>query len=197
MKAHPFAGLVAAVAAAAAAAAFSPALAQDAPAEAAHAAPVDPAAMAPETPEVLAPDAMQAPVASEPATPAAPAASTGKLAPPAAGMGQVVFFRPGRLMGAALSFTVHEGQTGVGKLGNGSYFVVEAAPGEHTFTIQSEAKDSLTLEVEAGETYYVEQTIGMGIMMGRPHLAPAEQAAFDAKKLKLSTKKPTDLNSAD
>jgi hypothetical protein len=98
----------------------------------------------------------------------------------------------------AVSFSVHEGTKGVAKLGNASYAVVDMAPGEHTFTIQSEAKDSLTLEVEAGETYYVQQTIGMGVILLRPHLAPSDESTFKAKakSLKPSKKKPTDLKKA-
>jgi hypothetical protein len=132
-----------------------------------------------------------APAASPPA--AGKVESSGRIAAPPAGKGQVVFFRPGNMMGMALSFSVHEGDEGIGKLGNGSYFVHVADPGPHLFTIQSEATDKLTLEVDAGETYYVKQTIGVGIVAGRPHLTPAEQGEFERLKLKESTKKATDL----
>jgi hypothetical protein len=133
-----------------------------------------------------------APPAAETAPPAAPAQAVGAIAPPPEGKGQVVFFRPSRLGGMALSFSVHEGDEGIGKLGNGSYFVQVTDPGPHTYTIQSEVTDSLTLEVDAGETYFVQQTIGMGIMVGRPHLSPSDTAAFEKGKLKLSTKTATD-----
>lgn len=122
---------------------------------------------------------------------AAPAAT--KVPPPPEGKGQVVFFRPSNMLGMALSFSVHEGDKGIGKLGNGSYFVHTADPGQHLFTIQSEVTDKLTLEIEPGETYYVKQTIGVGIVAGRPRLTPAEQGEFERLKLKVSTKKPTDL----
>lgn len=140
-----------------------------------------------------APEAAPPPAASAaPAVPAAPAAS-GKISAPPEGKGQVVFFRPSRFVGAAVSFSVHEGEKGIGKLGNGSYFVLTSDPGPHEYTIQFEAKDTLHMEVEAGETYYVQQTIGMGVMAARPHLTPSDQASFDKLDLKQSTKKPTDL----
>lgn len=172
--------------------AVTPALAQEAQPQPAPA----PAA---EAPPAAAEPAPAAPT-SDPAPAAAPAAkgtvdSTGRLTPPPAGKGQVVFFRPSNMMGMALSFSVHEGDAGIGKLGNGSYFVHVVEPGQHLFTIQSEVTDKLTLEVDAGETYYVKQTIGVGIVAGRPHLTPAEQAEFERLKLKASTKKPTDLKS--
>jgi hypothetical protein len=129
--------------------------------------------------------------APAPAAEAAPAA-TGKVPPPPAGKGQVVFFRPSNMMGMALSFSVHEGDEGIAKLGNGSYSVFVTDPGTHLFTIQGEVTDKLTLEIEPGETYYVKQTIGVGVVAGRPRLTPAEQGEFDRLKLKVSTKKPTD-----
>lgn len=129
----------------------------------------------------------------EPAETKDAAAPAAKVAPPPEGKGQVVFFRPSNMLGMALSFSVHEGDKGIGKLGNGSYFVHTADPGQHLFTIQSEVTDKLTLEIEPGETYYVKQTIGVGIVAGRPRLTPAEQGEFERLKLKVSTKKPTDL----
>jgi hypothetical protein len=146
-------------------------------------------AAAPAAPAAAAPEAKPAPAAA----PAA-AASSGRIAAPPAGKGQVVFFRPSKFVGMALSFSIHEGDTGVGKLGNGSYFVVAADPGPHAYSIQGEATDTLNLEVEAGETQYVQQTIGVGVVMARPHLTPSDQATFDhLGSLKVSEKKPTDL----
>ncbi|MBW8814762.1 MAG: DUF2846 domain-containing protein [Caulobacterales bacterium] len=126
-------------------------------------------------------------------------AANGVIGAPTDGKGQVVFFRPSRFVGAAVSFSVHEGDKGVGKLGNGSYFVLAADPGAHDYSIQMEAKDTLHMEVEAGETYYVQETIGMGVVAARPHLTPSDKATFDEQHgLKLSTKKATDLKgSAD
>lgn len=141
-------------------------------------------------------------VAQTPAAePAAKAEKTEKgpasaidLPPPPEGKGQVVFFRPGAYVGMAVSFSIHEGDKGVGKLGNGSYFVLTPDPGAHEYTIQFEAKDALHMEVEAGETYYVQQTIGMGVLAARPHLTPSDKGAFQQlKHMKLSTKLPTDL----
>ena len=140
--------------------------------------------------------AVQSAPPAEASADAKPAVATGKVPAPPPGKGQVVFFRPSRFGGMALSFSIHEGDTGVGKLGNGSYFVLVADPGPHAYSIQSEATDTLNLEVEAGETQYVQQTIGVGILMGRPHLTPSDQAAFDKLSLKVSEKKATDLKPA-
>lgn len=107
----------------------------------------------------------------------------GPLPTPPAGMGQVVFFRPGSLMGVALGCTVHENEPQIARLGSGKYFVVTEAPGKHEFSTRGEATDRLVLEVEAGETYFVKCNIGMGVMSGRANLSPSDEATF-AKKAK-------------
>jgi hypothetical protein len=50
------------------------------------------------------------------------------------------------------------------------YFVYYAAPGELELAEHTEAKTSVTLDVKAGETYYVKGTFGMGFFIGHPHL---------------------------
>jgi Protein of unknown function (DUF2846) len=108
---------------------------------------------------------------------------------PDAGKGQIVFYRTGGLVGAAISCNVRENGALIGGLSGGKYFVVQAQPGKHVYTTKSEAKDTLNMEVESGETYYVRCNIGAGIMAGRPNLSPVDKAAFDEKSdgLKLKT----------
>ncbi|WP_411340944.1 DUF2846 domain-containing protein [Sphingopyxis sp. J-6] len=103
---------------------------------------------------------------------------------PAEDKGQVVFYRPGG-MGFALGCGVNENGERLSALGAGKYVVLPADPGSHSYTVKSEATDLLTLEVEPGETYYVKCKIKMGIMVGRPNIAPSTQADFDALSHKL------------
>lgn len=100
---------------------------------------------------------------------------------PPAGKGQIVFFRPGG-MGMAIGCSVNENGQKVSSLGSGRYFVMVAAPGRHAFSVKSEAKDELALEVEPDETQYVACKIKMGFMVGRPDIAPSTQAAFQGLK---------------
>lgn len=120
---------------------------------------------------------------SEPAATAAAANSL--VGAPQPGKGQIVFFRPSKFTGAAIGYKVREGTTELGKLRNGKYFVAAVEPGAHEYTVHSEAKDILNLEVEAGETYYVQGTVTMGMFAGRPNLSPATKADFDAISAKL------------
>jgi hypothetical protein len=102
------------------------------------------------------------------------------IAPPPAGMGQVVFYRSSR-MGMLVSCRVREGDTVVNRLPPGKYFVQVTTPGAHEYNVRSEARDSLRLEVEEGETYYVRCAIGMGIGVGRPNLSPQSREDFDRR----------------
>lgn len=117
---------------------------------------------------------------------------SGPLGQPGAGMGQVVFFRPGSLMGAALGCTVHEGTKQVARLGSGKFYVVAVEPGTHTYNTPGEAKDEITLEVEAEETYFVRCNIGMGVMAGRANLSPSDREAFAKKAKGLKMWEPKD-----
>jgi hypothetical protein len=119
-------------------------------------------------------------------TEAAAAAQGSLIGAPQAGKGQIVFFRPAKFTGAMIGFKVREGETVLGQLNTGKYFVASVEPGAHQYTVHSEAKDVVSLEVEAGETLYVQGSVTMGLMVGRPNLAPSTQAEFDAvaKKLK-------------
>jgi hypothetical protein len=115
--------------------------------------------------------------------PVAITTKSGTLGEPQGGTGQVVFFRPGSIMGAALGCTVHEDDKEVARLGSGKYYVVSATPGKHLYFTKGEATDKLNLEVEDGETYFVKCNIGMGIVAGRANLSPSDRATF-AKKAK-------------
>ena len=119
-----------------------------------------------------------APTAAKPADD--PAKTGGLIAPPPPGKGQVVFYRPSRIGGMAMSFTVKENGADVAKLRNGSYYVLVANPGPHRFQLDSEVTDTTNVEVETGETQYLEETIGVGIVMAHPHLIPSDQAKFDS-----------------
>ena len=118
------------------------------------------------------------------------AAKTVKVAPqvppPPAGMGQVVFYRPGG-MGALVSCRVSEGEKVVNRLPPGKYFIQQTTPGVHEYSVHSEAKDVLRVNVEDGETQYARCNIRMGLMVGRPNLSTQDRADFEkrGKNLKL------------
>lgn len=150
----------------------------------------------PATGETAAPEATEAAVdtaeaiAEETDDAATAPAVTGVIGAPPAGKGQIVFFREKKFVGGAIGYKVREGENELGKLSNGTYFVAVVEPGAHEYTVHSEAKDILNLEVEAGETYYVTGGVTMGVFAGRPNLSPSDQAAFEALAGKLKPAKP-------
>ena len=86
--------------------------------------------------------------------------------------GLVVFYRPARSKGAAIRFEVRssDGQS-VGALSNGSMLHKYLDPGQMTFEARApsvDGKDSITLDIVAGETYYVMGEILWGWPAGRP-----------------------------
>ncbi len=89
-----------------------------------------------------------------------------------AGKGLVVFYREKKMKGAALRFEISDG-TGmsIGGLANGTTFHVDLEPGEHTFKVRApslDGSDSVTLNISAGEIYYLQGEILWGVPTGRP-----------------------------
>lgn len=166
------------------------AYAQEAPPSAPATTPEAMAAQTPDATTTPAPDATAAPT-SEPTPAAVAAGSTGK--------GRIFFFRPGRMAGALYTYHIVEvgddgkaakGAPELGDLPNGGAFIFEAEPGVHSYNITgpmavNKAEDRLRMEVEPGETYYVEQTVRMGLVTGGFRLVPADEARFKSSKVKL------------
>ena len=112
------------------------------------------------------------------------------IPPPPAGQGQVVFFRAKSLLGLGQWFNVREAGKALGKLTNGAYFIQVVSPGPHTYTaiLEPELRDHLKLDVDAGETYFVEGTLTGGLVISAADLTPSSREKFDkaAKDLKLA-----------
>ena len=108
--------------------------------------------------------------------------------------GTVIFFRAKAFKGAAVRFKVRENGTELCKLSSGTYCTVQVPVGQHKYEVHSEAKDALTLEVDAGETYYVISGISMGFMAGHPNLSPSTKEVFEGMKDKLKDNTGKDLD---
>jgi hypothetical protein len=112
------------------------------------------------------------------------------IAPPASGKGQVIFFRKGGFAGSAISCAVHENGAKLTSLPPGHFAVLDVDPGVHSYTVQSEATDTMRLDVQAGQIYYASCTISMGIMAGHPNLTPSDHTTFFAMGTKLKPVAP-------
>jgi len=133
---------------------------------------------------------------------AAPLAFAQDSAPPATpattpadgAAGTVIFFREKKFAGAAIRYKVRENGVELCKLASGTFCTVQATVGKHVYTVHSEAKDVLTLEVESGETYYVLGGVSVGVFAGHPNLSPSDQATYDGMKAKLKDNTGKDLD---
>ena len=114
-----------------------------------------------------------------------PPPTPAQLAAPPAGKGQVVFYRKPMASLVPFNWMVRENGVEICRMVAGTYCIAATDPGAHTFEVHSEATDKLTLEVDAGETYYVVGDISMGLIVNRPNIAPAQKAQFDAISGKL------------
>ena len=83
----------------------------------------------------------------------------------------------------------------IGALQSGTYFYEYATPGQHTYSAKTEAGSEVTLNVEAGKTYYIKGSISMGFMAGHPKLeVVSDEAAAQAAlaKTDYAVKAPAD-----
>jgi hypothetical protein len=85
---------------------------------------------------------------------------------PEHGKALVYIYRSGVLAGAVQTKAAVDGKWIGANLGN-NYFFVQLAPGEHYICSKAENNSILTLNVEAGKTYYVRQEISIGTTKAR------------------------------
>lgn len=141
-----------------------------------------------------APTAESASAAEEPTEHAAI-----EIPPPPRGMGEVVFFRRRSILSLGQWFKVRENGKALCKLTNGAYCVQVADPGAHTYTatFEPELKDHLTLQVDAGDTYFVEGTTSRALLVGAADLSPSDSKTFAIESKHLKPAPPIAPNGAD
>ncbi|MDB5483316.1 MAG: hypothetical protein JWO83_4369 [Caulobacteraceae bacterium] len=129
------------------------------------------------------------------------AAEHGSIAipPPPAGKAQVVFFRSRSLLALGQWFKVRENGKAICKLTNGAYCIYVTDPGTHIYTakFEPELRDHLTLQVDKGDTYYVEGTTNKALLIGAADLYPSDKGSFDLASKRLKPAPPVAANGAD
>lgn len=111
-------------------------------------------------------------------------------------VGVIYFLRESAFTGGGMTYFIYEDDQKVGLLKSGSYFIHKSLPGKHTFWAETEARAAITLDIEAGKTYYIEGSIGLGFWAGRPELREitkplADKLLPDLKYLRLATPEET------
>lgn len=82
----------------------------------------------------------------------------------------VYVYREAGFVGGGVSYMVRANDVEIATLPAGGYFVYHASPGEIEFSAKTEARTSVTIDAEAGKTYYIKGTVGVGVFVGHPHL---------------------------
>ncbi len=79
--------------------------------------------------------------------------------------------------GSAIKFGIYQDEKLIGKLGPKSYLAWTVKPDGKKLTImsKSENKDMLTINPQAGKTYYIKQNVKMGIAIARTELEFIEE----------------------
>jgi hypothetical protein len=133
--------------------------------------------------------------AAEPAAKPADAASA--VPAVAKDKGQVVFFRKSSMFGFPYWTNIRENDVALGKLTNGSYFIQTLDPGVHAFNTSVLGKDAMKLQIDPGETYYVEGKITMAVIGYTIVMAPSEAATFQKVFKGMKPSPPVDPPKAD
>ncbi len=100
--------------------------------------------------------------------------------------GLIIFYRASAFKGGAIRFNLNHGQEPIGALKSGTTLHRYVEPGQHTFWSKAISQDSVTLDVVAGETYYIKGDVQLGLVAGRPRLTvvPESEAKAALAKLK-------------
>ncbi|MGE0349504.1 DUF2846 domain-containing protein [Hydrogenophaga sp.] len=99
---------------------------------------------------------------------------------------RVFFYRSGSIVGAALQPEIRLDLQVVGRSQPGGFFYVDTVPGRHLASSQTEVEARLEFDIEAGQTLYVESSIGFGLLVGRVqlNLKPEGTALADLSSLR-------------
>src|SRR5689334_16950186 len=98
-------------------------------------------------------------------------------APPGEGESKVVFCRPSRFAGSAVTFSLWDGVRLIGFAESGSYFEYRCSPGKHLFIAEAEGDKAVDADLSARKTYYIWVTPRMGVLSANVGLTPVNQAS--------------------
>ncbi|HYA19833.1 MAG TPA: hypothetical protein VEG25_04205 [Burkholderiales bacterium] len=108
------------------------------------------------------------------------------------GMGLVYIYRQNSFIGGGVYYDVKTGTTVITTLHSGGYYPYFAKPGELELWAKTEARTSVTLDVKAGETYYVKGTVGVGFVVGHPHLTIVSKDVGEAEIVECKLEPPAE-----
>jgi hypothetical protein len=114
------------------------------------------------------------------------ASTRAKVFAPLTDKGVVYVYRD-ELLGAAIKMPVKVDDLVAGQTGPKSFLQLALSPGHHTIASLTEKDATVSLDVEAGKTYYVWQEVKMGLMSARSalHVVSADVGKAGVRKCDL------------
>ena len=100
------------------------------------------------------------------------------------GKGLVILYRMSKAKGAAIRFNFRSSSGFSGSLSNGSWSFEYVEPGQYTYSVSSpsfDGQDSITVNVAAGQTYFLKGEIKWGWPAGRTKFELVSESAGQAK----------------
>jgi len=94
---------------------------------------------------------------------------------PSPDKGLVYFYLKGGILETTALYSVEQDNQFIGSLEENAYLFVFSEPGNHIFTSNSESESAITINVEAGKTYYVKCDIKKGLFAGHPRFKLADE----------------------
>mgnify|MGYP001553057913 CR=1 FL=1 len=99
--------------------------------------------------------------------------------------GLVIFYRPKKFSGSAIRFNVYHAEGSLGVLNSGTMVYGYFEPGQRQFWSQVISQDSITIDVKAGNVYFIKGDAKMGVYAGRPKFKEVDEATGRAEVGKL------------
>ena len=105
------------------------------------------------------------------------------------GKGLVILYRMSKAKGAAIRFNFRSSSGFSGNLSNGAWSFEQVEPGQYTYWVSSpsfDGQDSMTVNVAAGQTYFLKGEIKWGWPAGRTkfELVPEPVGQAELAKIK-------------
>lgn len=111
----------------------------------------------------------------------------------------IYFYRKGKIMGAFVGYDIVCNETTIGRIKAKSVVVYRCKSGKQTFSAMTESEKSITLDVVAGYSYFVECGLTMGVAVGRPsfHQVTVFTARNAIEKIDKSVAEKIDIQNSD
>lgn len=100
--------------------------------------------------------------------------ASAKLFEPPADKARIYVYR-NEVLGGAIPMSLSLDGTHMGGTGPKTFHMWDVEPGEHTITSEAENTSVLTLETQAGRTYYLWQEVKVGVLWARCDLREVDE----------------------